>query len=124
VRVADTSFLFALFSSFDAFHDRAVRAAGRGDPILIPAEILSETLALVHYRQGFAAARVSGDWIRTRGHMEVGLPTRDLVEAAWRDYREAQGRISYPDAVATSWCRSLNAAPLAFDTQLLAYLRR
>src|SRR3989304_97904 len=54
--VADTSFLYALFSAGDVFHEEARKLVGRGTPILVPPEIFAETIALIHYRQGFRAA--------------------------------------------------------------------
>ena len=123
VRVADTSFLYALFSHGDSMHARAVREAGRIDSLLIPGEILSETLALIHYRQGFDAARSAGEWIRAQSIVEIGLATPGTLDGAWHEFQAARGRLSYPDAVVVSWCRAQSARPLSFDTHLLAHLR-
>lgn len=90
---------------------------------MIPAEILSETLALIQYRQGFDPARSAGEWIRDQDLVEIGLPSRQTLDAAWQEFHMAGGRISYPDAVVVTWCRSVSAAPLSFDTELLSYLR-
>ncbi len=56
VLVADTSFLYALFSKSDVFHNGARRAAASAAAILVPSEIFAETVSLIHYRVGFAAA--------------------------------------------------------------------
>lgn len=123
MRVADTSFLYALFSATDRFHTRALREAERPEGIIIPPEIFGETLALIHYRQGFDPARAAGAWIRAQGHVEVGMPTADLLEAAWREFDASRGHLSYPDAVVVSWCRGREFSPLALDTHILASLR-
>ncbi len=123
MRVADTSFLYALFSEGDVFHQRAIREAERHEPILVPAEILSETLALIQYRHGFDLARTAGEWLRTQDLVETGLPTGETLDATWREFTTAHGRLSYPDAVVVRWCRSAGADPLSYDTHLLAYLR-
>lgn len=121
--VADTSFLYALFSESDAMHARAVREGGNLESLLVPAEILSETLALVHYRQGFDLARSAGEWVRTQDIVEIGISTRSTLDRAWHEYQGALGRLSYPDAIVVSWCRSTGARPLSFDRHLLAHLR-
>ena len=123
MRVADSSFLYALFSREDALHARAVRAGGEVESLLIPAEILSETLALIHYRQGFYAARAAGEWVRAQDIVEIGMSTRATLDGAWQEYRAAAGRLSYPNSVVVSWCRSVGARPLAFDTHMHARLR-
>jgi len=123
MHVADTSFLYALFSEEDSLHRRAVRQAGNLDSLLVPAEIISETLALIHYRQGFDFARSAGEWMRTQGVVEVGMPTETILDGAWQEYVAAHGRLGYPDSLVVSWCRSRGAIPLAFDTHLLARLR-
>ena len=38
MQVADTSFLYALFSKSDAFHSKARRAAAAADSIVVPSE--------------------------------------------------------------------------------------
>jgi len=123
MRIADTSFLYALFSETDAFHERARRAAEEPEGIIVPAEILSETVALLHRRLGFALARASGTWLRDKGHIEIGTPSPELLEAAWRAYSGSRGRLSYPDSVVVAWCRGRRANPLAFDTKILAHAR-
>ena len=60
MQVADTSFLYALFSKSDVFHSKARRAAISADAILVPSEIYSETVSLIHCRVGLAAAKGLG----------------------------------------------------------------
>jgi predicted nucleic acid-binding protein len=124
VRIADTSFLYALFSSTDEFHRRAVGAAEDPQPITIPPEILSETISLIHYRQGHATALAAGEWIRSQGRIEVGVGSRDLSERAWSIYRRGRGRLSYPDSVVLAWSRGRDVRPLAFDEVIVRYGRR
>lgn len=124
LRVADTSFLYALFSKSDEFHARAIEQVRLPDPLVIPAEILSETLALIHYRQGFSAGRASGEWLRSQGLIRIGIPTRKLLARAWRVYVSGRGRLSYPDSVVLAWCSEHDATPLAFDSAILRHARR
>ncbi len=124
MRVADTSFLYALVSATDALHERAVLAAQESEPITIPAEIFSETVALVHYRSGFEDARAAGDWLRSQAQVQIGVGTEQTVREAWRTFARAGGRLSYPDSVVVAWCRPRGFVPLAFDTRILAHARR
>lgn len=119
LRVADTSFLYALFSESDAFHARALAAAAVPEATLVPAEIFSETLSLVQYRQGHEAARAAGEWIRNQGRIEIGVSTRAQLGKAWETFASARGRLSYPDAVVLAWCEGRDVSPLAFDEGLL-----
>ncbi len=122
--VADTSFLYALFSSTDHFHVRAREAAAAADSVLIPSEIYSETVSLILYRQGFAAAGAAGEWIRSEGRIQLATTSRALLDRAWAIFLEAGGRLSYPDAIVLAWCRERGGAPLAFDEALLRHARK
>ncbi len=124
LRIADTSFLYALFSKTDVFHSRAREEAMKADPVVVPAEILSETLALIHYRRGFASARAAGLWIRSKGLIQIGIPSRRLVARAWQVFASGRGRWSYPDSVVLAWCAERAATPLAFDSALLRPARK
>ena len=124
VLVADTSFLYALFSKSDVFHNGARRAAASADAILVPSEIFAETVSLIHYRVGFAAAKSAGSWIRVQKRMEVAAPSRSMLNGCWAIFRAARGRLSYPDAVVLAWCRERRATPLAFDQAILRRAKR
>ena len=124
MRVADTSFLYALVSSMDALHERAVREARNSEPITIPAEIFSETVALLHYRIGFEEGRAAGDWFRSQPEIQIAAGTDETLQEAWRTFVQAKGRLSYPDSVVVAWCRPKGYVPLAFDTRILAHARR
>jgi predicted nucleic acid-binding protein len=115
VRIADTSFLYAVLSTCDRFHDAAAAEAVKPDPILIPAEIFSETLALVHYRRGFKTAKEAGGWLRAQRGVQIAPSSASILERAWTLFVRKRGRVSYPDAVVLSWCTSLRATPLAYD---------
>jgi len=124
VRIADTSFLYALISETDALHGRAVHDAQGSDAITIPVEIFSETVALVHYRTGFEEGRAAGEWLRSQSRIQIGRGTEETLQEAWRTFTLAKGQLSYPDSVVVAWCRPRGFAPLAFDTRILAHARR
>ena len=119
MEVADTSFLYALFSKSDVFHARARRAALALDSILVPSEIYSETVSLIQYRAGFAAAKAAGDWMRSQKKVQVASPSPSVLDRSWRIFRGAAGGLSYPDAVVLAWCNDRRADPLAYDQAIL-----
>ncbi len=117
-RLADTSFLYALFSGNDRFHGEALKDAERSEVILIPSEIFSETISLIHYRQGFAAAERSGKWLREQRRIQIRTSDDPYVEVAWKIFLAACDRLSYPDSIVVSWCRKLKTTALAYDDDL------
>lgn len=124
MRVADTSFLYALISATDALHGRAVRQAKESEPITIPVEIFSETMALVHYRTGFEESHAAGEWLRSQARIQIRAGTDETLREAWRTFTLAKGQLSYPDSIVVAWCRPRGFVPLAFDTRILAHARR
>lgn len=115
MRVADTSFLYAVLSTSDRFHETAAAEANKPEPIMIPAEIFSETLALVHYRRGFKVAREAGRWLREQAGVRIAPSSPSILEDAWVLFVRKRGRLSYPDAVVLAWCASVRGTPLAYD---------
>jgi len=115
VRVADTSFLYAVLSTSDRFHEAAVAEASKPEPIVIPSEIFSETLALVHYRRGFKVAREAGRWLREQPRVQIAPSSASVLEGAWVLFVRKRGLVSYPDAVVLAWCASMRGTALAYD---------
>jgi predicted nucleic acid-binding protein len=121
--VADTSFLYALFSRSDVFHKKARAAVTSATEVLVPSEIYSETVSLIHHRAGFQAARAAGQWIRAQEGFRVRPPTPPVLDRAWGLFRRARGQLSYPDAIVLAWCRERRATPLAFDRAIVRRTR-
>lgn len=119
MRIADTSALYALFSEGDVHHAEARLTLQDPEPVLVPHEILAETVALVHHRVGFDAAVAAGAFLRGLPHVEVATTVQRTAAAAWGVFEAASGHLSYPDAVVVAWCRDVGATPLAFDADLL-----
>ncbi len=121
-RVADTSALYALFSEEDRFHERAVEGVGDPDPIVVPTEILAETIDLLTYRFGFVAGRRALDFLLGLPH--VGIAEKVEVAAVRAIYRAARGRLSLADSFVVQTCLALGGEPLAYDRQILRELGR
>ena len=118
LKVADTSFLYALFSDTDTFHSDALEAARSNLSIVLPAEILSETLALIQYRQDFEAALRAGKWIRQQDAFRIPPAEESFADVVWKVFESSRGRLSFPDSVVVAWCRALKAKPLAYDDEI------
>lgn len=121
--VADTSFLYALFSRSDVFHKKARAAVTVTTEVLVPSEIYAETVSLIHHRVGFQAALAAGQWMRAQEGLRVRPTTPAVLDRAWGLFRRARGQLSYPDAIVLAWCRERRALPLAFDRAIVRRAR-
>ena len=121
-RVADTSVLYALFSEGDRFHSRAKDDVGDPDPLVIPTEVLVETIDLLAYRFGSEAGRKALDSLLGLPHVRVA--ERVELPPVRRIYEAARGRLSLADAFVVQTCVALGADPLAYDEDILAECKR
>lgn len=121
-RVGDTSALYALFSEADRFHERAVRDIGEPDPIVIPTELLVETVDLLAYRFGFTAATRALKFLLQLPH--VSLSERVEFGAVSEIYERARGALSLADSFVVQTCVALGAAALAYDRRIVSETRR
>lgn len=115
-RVADTSWLYALYDETDAHHAAAVEALAHPAPIVLAGEVATEAMGLWRHRLGREAARACFDDIRGRPNIEMAHET-DAHDAA-RLMDEVGG--SFVDAVVLWHCRRLGIPPLTFDQRLAA----
>lgn len=116
MHVSDTSFLYAILSASDAHHVDAKKRLAEVGRFLLPSEIFSETMILLEHRRGHAEARRAAEMVRRIG--EPLFPDADVAEKAWKTFAEADGDLSYPDAMVVAWCKRLGAAPLTFDEEI------
>jgi predicted nucleic acid-binding protein len=127
VKVADTSALYALFRANDAHHAQAKAQLATGEPILVPAEILTETLCLVQFRAGFAPAREVARFLERTPCVEVAPtpddPWDDILGEAARCFEAGGGLLSRADAVVVAWSRKRRLEPWSYDRELLAATR-
>ncbi len=123
MRVADTSALFALLMPTDAHHQRAVEDAASIGPVLVPAEILAELLALLRIRAGPAAARDAVGALRAQPNVEIqpswDNPWDNILDAAWSEF-EASANPSYVDAIVVAWCKKRKLQPWTYEDGVAA----
>jgi len=120
--VGDTSVLYALFSEDDAFHERAKNDVGESEPIVVPSEVLVETVDLIAYRSTHDAARQALAYLLQLPH--VSLSERVEVGAVRAIFDDAKGSLSLADAFVVQTCLALGADALAYDQKILTEVRR
>jgi len=121
MRIADTSLLYALFSKDDVHHKEATERFKVPDPILIPAEIWSETISLIQYRQGYDMAVEAGEFLLDLPHVERICSRMDIVRSSWEIYKGTKGNLSIPDCVVLTLCDDRKASPLTFNKDINKY---
>ncbi|MBI4392220.1 MAG: PIN domain-containing protein [Euryarchaeota archaeon] len=117
-RVADTSFLITLFDERDPRHALACEIAEEPEPIVVPLEVLGETLGVVHLRRGFDVARAIWADLGKIPHMEF-LETGEGAATA-EIFAGANGALSWVDSAVVARCKMLGASPLCYDDDILA----
>ena len=119
MRIADTSFLYALFHANDRFHPKARSHAFQADRILIPSEVWTETMGLMLARLGFEATVQVKQWIGSHPTFEFAFSGAREHQLAWRLYQKARGALSLTDALVIAW-GNLEVVPLlSFDANQL-----
>lgn len=120
MRVADTSALYAFFDESDAHHDAAWDAVSEPIPVLVPSEILVETIGLVTLRAGHSAGQEALATLLRLPHVRIDNVVR--IEAVRPVYDAARGKLSLADAYVVQACRALGAKPLTFDREIVKAL--
>jgi predicted nucleic acid-binding protein len=121
MRIADTSLLYALFSKGDVHHDEAIGMMSDPETVLVPMEIWSETISLIHNRQGFKAAAMAGEDLMSLPHVELLPSRRDIIRESWAIFLKGRGSLSLADSTVISWCKGKDANPLTFDMEMIEY---
>jgi predicted nucleic acid-binding protein len=117
-RVADSSFIITLFDEDDARHAEAWTRVRENEPIIVPAEVLTETIGVIHARRGYALAReVLAEFAK--------FPHVEFLETSEGDVTESEflgggGRLSWVDAAVVARCKVTGASPLCYDDNILA----
>lgn len=122
----DTSFFYACLDPNDTDHDRAEEltddAAVSAVAFFTTWDIVSETITLLRYREGFRRAVTFLDDVKPHlTIVEYGGPVRDEAEQIFRQ-RGARRRLSFCDAISFVVVTSLldDMPCLAFDRDFRA----
>lgn len=116
-RVADTSWLYAIFDDRDPHHDEAASLVRTPEITLVPAAIMNELLDLVKYRIGKKAAIEAEKSMEAFPHFDTWFKV-DGREAArvWKENRH----LSLHDAHAVALSRSTGFRLETFDKEQAA----
>lgn len=124
MRLADSSYLLALFLSGDRNHSTAWEETARADPIMVISEVLSETLGVLQKRKGIDFARMAKEWLESKPHVQFAFTLRQHFDVASRVFAKAPERVNYVDAVLVAWVLDTGARLLTFDADLQRAARR
>ncbi|MCK4443745.1 MAG: type II toxin-antitoxin system VapC family toxin, partial [Thermoplasmata archaeon] len=120
MRVADTSALYALFSEDDQFHERAMIDVSVIDSIVVPTEVLVETVDLLTYRFGADSGKKALEFLIELPH--VSIAEKVEIGAVKEIYDRSKGTLSLADAFVIQTCVALGADVLAYDKRIVAEL--
>lgn len=115
-RVADTSFLIALFDGSDPRLEQARRWARDPEPIEVLPEVAGETFGVIHRRKGFAFAQKILDGLRAIPHLRFREDSD--VAAVEEIFRESAGTLSWVDSAVVAAVRYRGHRPLCFDAAI------
>ena len=118
-RVADTSWLYALFNQADVHHDDATADVTIPQVTLVPTAIMNEFLDLVRYRLGKDAAARALDALQDFPHFDLWYPTEEKeAVAVWTTHPH----LSMHDAHVVACARTAGFELASFDNRQKAVL--
>ena len=107
--------MFALFKVDDVHHAAARKEVERPGPLVVPSEVLVETLGLLGAQMGRPAAKAAADFLRRLPHVEFTHAT--ALHEALLIQQEHPG-LSIVDAAVVWHCRHLGVRAASFDAKL------
>ena len=117
-RVADTSFLIACFDAADPRRDLAFKQLSDPAPIIVPPEVLTETLGVLMARKGYQVAR--GVWEDLVSLAHVSLQDSTDSQAIATLFLGGNTKLSWVDCSVVWNCRQRGFKALCFDPALEA----
>lgn len=115
-RIADTSYLIALVDEDDPRQQEARKLARDPSPLLVPPEVMGETLGVLHARAGFDRAQIMWEKLGDLANL-VHLNTTPMEEIA-PVFEAGDGALSWTDAAVVAHCRREDAEPLCYDAAI------
>ena len=122
----DSSGFIAAIDGCDADHAAAARAfralAKSREAVVTTALVLAETVTHLRRRSGWVASRKMGEAIVNSRAIELVCPTREQLDAAWRDFiRDPDPKLSLCDSLSFIVMRERGIArALTFDRHFVA----
>jgi|Deesub1362B_J571_1020462.scaffolds.fasta_scaffold01319_3 predicted nucleic acid-binding protein len=117
--VADSSFLVALFLPYDANHEKAKELFQEVENIVIPYEILIETLAVLLYRESIEFVRDVYDMLEATEIFILYYNNQKYLDRALLLFLNQSNKLSYFDYTAICLSKLLRQDLLTFDGRQL-----
>jgi len=117
--VADSSFLVALFLPYDTNHEKAKELFTETDTVIIPYEILIETLTVLLYKENAEFVRVVYETLESTETFIIYLSNQKYLEKSLTVFLNQENKLSYFDYVAISLSKLLRQDLLTFDEKQL-----
>lgn len=112
-RVADSSFLITLVDEGDPRQAQARELVSDPSPLLVPPEVVGETLGVLHARAGYERAQLVWEKLGDLANL-VSLNSTRMEQIA-PIFLDGGGDLSWTDAAVVAHCLVEDAEPLCFD---------
>ncbi len=123
--VADSSFLVALFLPYDTNHERAKELFMKADTVIIPYEILIETLTVLLYKENAEFMKAVYETMESTETFVIYFSNQKYLERSLTLFLNQKNKLSYFDYAAITLSKLLKQNLLTFDErQLKEFFRR
>jgi len=119
--VLDSSFLVSFFLQQDENHRKAVEIADKNEEEdkLLPELVLFETLTVINYKKGIAAAKEAYEKMITNQQILLyWLPEAEMLEML-KEFFSHDKKLSIEDATVIYLARKTHSPVLSFDRDLI-----
>lgn len=115
-RVADSTFIIALFDEKDSRTEQATKWAQEPETVELIPEVLGETLGAIHRRKGFRPALEIWHELRRIPHFRL-VESTNMAKVS-SVFGASKGKLTWVDAAVVARCRATGGKPLAFDDEI------
>jgi predicted nucleic acid-binding protein len=122
--VADSSFLVALFLPYDINHEKAKELFKNTDYVIVPYEILMETLTVLLHKEDIELVRTVHELIESAETFVVYYKGERYSDKALMLFLNQSDKLSFFDCVAISLAKLLKQDLLTFDRNQLNEFRK
>jgi predicted nucleic acid-binding protein len=124
--ILDSSFLVSFFRQCDENHGRAVALADRHDSEekILPEPIYYETLTVINYKDGIAAAKEASDYLASNQQIRIHVLSEEEKEGMLADFFAHEKQLSVEDASVIHLARAKACKVLAFDERIIKATRK
>ena len=124
--ILDSSFLVSFFRQHDENHRKAVEIAGKSDKEekLLPELIYFETLTVINYKEGIAAAKEVDEYLVANQHIRLYAFSEEEKQEMLAGFFAQERQLSIEDASVIYLARKTGSKALAFDDRLIKAIEK